>query len=150
MWGAPSSSSTCWPFQSLCAFLAPHCIRFTFPIRAPSPPRPVVCHLARSLSWRIIITTFLITRQGGGCKFHVILRGICKSNMFSFNDVLRHEERRRVFNVDGLRRLAAESVDRSADMDSPRVGLTVPSSSLCVMASKWWRVSRIQLRFPST
>lgn len=35
--------------------------------------------------------------------------------MFSFNDVLRHTERRRVFNVDGLRRLAAESVDRSPD-----------------------------------
>ena len=31
------------------------------------------------------------------------------------NDVLRHAERRRVFNVDGLRRLAAESVDRSTD-----------------------------------
>jgi hypothetical protein len=35
--------------------------------------------------------------------------------MFSINDVLRHAERRRVFNVDGLRRLAAESVDRSPD-----------------------------------
>ncbi|PIL22751.1 hypothetical protein GSI_15444 [Ganoderma sinense ZZ0214-1] len=35
--------------------------------------------------------------------------------MFSFNDALRHAERRRVFNVDGLRRLAAESVDRSPD-----------------------------------
>ena len=35
--------------------------------------------------------------------------------MFSMNDVLRHAERRRVFNVDGLLRLAAESVDRSPD-----------------------------------
>ena len=35
--------------------------------------------------------------------------------MFSINDVLRLTERRRVFNVDGLRRLAAESVDRSSD-----------------------------------
>ncbi|KAJ7261746.1 kinase-like domain-containing protein [Mycena haematopus] len=35
--------------------------------------------------------------------------------MFSFNDVVRHAERRRVFNVDGLRRLAAQSVDRSPD-----------------------------------
>lgn len=31
------------------------------------------------------------------------------------NDVLRHTERRRVFNVDGLRRLAAGSVDWSTD-----------------------------------
>src|SRR6266852_8860278 len=44
---------------------------------------------------------------------YVILWGICL--MFSINDVLRHAERRRVFNVDGLRRLAAESVDRSPD-----------------------------------
>lgn len=35
--------------------------------------------------------------------------------MFSFNDALRHAERRRVFNVDGLCRLAAQSVDRSPD-----------------------------------
>jgi hypothetical protein len=34
---------------------------------------------------------------------------------FSLNDALRHEERRRVFNVNGLSRLAAESVDRSPD-----------------------------------
>jgi len=37
------------------------------------------------------------------------------SNMFSINDPLRHAERRRVFNVDGLCRLAAQSVDRSPD-----------------------------------
>ncbi|KAJ7261749.1 hypothetical protein B0H12DRAFT_1231401 [Mycena haematopus] len=35
--------------------------------------------------------------------------------MFSFNDALRHAERRRVFDVDGLRQLAAQSVDRSLD-----------------------------------
>lgn len=35
--------------------------------------------------------------------------------MFSINDVLRRAERRRVFNVDGLCRLAAESVDRNPD-----------------------------------
>jgi hypothetical protein len=35
--------------------------------------------------------------------------------VFSFNDALRRNERRRVFNVDGLRRLAAESVRRSVD-----------------------------------
>jgi hypothetical protein len=35
--------------------------------------------------------------------------------MLSINDVLRHAERSRDFNVDGLRRLAAESVDRSPD-----------------------------------
>jgi len=33
--------------------------------------------------------------------------------MFSINDALRHAERRCVFNVDGLRRFAAQSVDRS-------------------------------------
>ena len=35
--------------------------------------------------------------------------------MFSINDALRLAERRRVFNVYGLRRLAAESVNRSPD-----------------------------------
>ncbi len=35
--------------------------------------------------------------------------------MFSINDVLRHAERRHAFSVDGLRRLAAQSVDRSPD-----------------------------------
>ena len=38
-----------------------------------------------------------------------------QSNMFSINDVLRQAERRRVFNVDGLSRFAAESVGRSPD-----------------------------------
>jgi len=33
--------------------------------------------------------------------------------MFSIDDPLRHAERRRVFNVDGLCQLAAQSVDRS-------------------------------------
>ena len=33
--------------------------------------------------------------------------------MFRFNDALRHAERRLVFDVEGLRRLAAQSVDRS-------------------------------------
>ncbi|EJF63630.1 protein kinase subdomain-containing protein PKL/CAK/Fmp29 [Dichomitus squalens LYAD-421 SS1] len=44
------------------------------------------------------------------------------SNLFDYtsgrwiiNDALRHAERRRVFNVDGLCRLAAQSVDRSPD-----------------------------------
>lgn len=35
--------------------------------------------------------------------------------MSSINDVLRHAERRRVFNIDGLRQLAAQSVNRSSD-----------------------------------
>jgi hypothetical protein len=35
--------------------------------------------------------------------------------MFSFNNDLRHAERRRFFNVDELSRLAAESVNRSLD-----------------------------------
>ena len=33
---------------------------------------------------------------------------------------------------------------------SPRAGLTVPSSSPCATASKWWRVSRTRLGFPVT
>ncbi|KAI6017895.1 protein kinase subdomain-containing protein PKL CAK Fmp29 [Pisolithus marmoratus] len=37
------------------------------------------------------------------------------SGRWIINDILRHTERRRIFNVDGLRRLAAESVDRSPD-----------------------------------
>ncbi|KAF5354038.1 hypothetical protein D9756_006957 [Leucocoprinus leucothites] len=37
------------------------------------------------------------------------------SGRWIFNDVLRHTERRRVFNVDELLRLAAESVNRSPD-----------------------------------
>jgi hypothetical protein len=35
--------------------------------------------------------------------------------MSSINDALRHAERRRIFNVHGLCRLAAQSVDRSPD-----------------------------------
>ena len=35
--------------------------------------------------------------------------------MFSYNDDFRHAERRRVFKVDGLSRLAAEAVNRSPD-----------------------------------
>ena len=48
---------------------------------------------------------------------HLILWGISnlQSDMFSFNEALRHRERRRVFNVDELRRLAAESVNREPD-----------------------------------
>ncbi|EJF63622.1 protein kinase subdomain-containing protein PKL/CAK/Fmp29 [Dichomitus squalens LYAD-421 SS1] len=37
------------------------------------------------------------------------------SGRWIINDALRHAERRRVFNVDGLCRLAAQSVDRSPD-----------------------------------
>ncbi|KAG6327373.1 hypothetical protein ID866_11716 [Astraeus odoratus] len=37
------------------------------------------------------------------------------SGRWILNDALRHAERRRVFNVDGLCRLAAQSVDRSPD-----------------------------------
>ncbi len=36
--------------------------------------------------------------------------------MLGINDVLRHTERRRVFNIDGLRQLASQSVtNRSSD-----------------------------------
>ena len=40
---------------------------------------------------------------------------ITRDLTFSFNNVLRHEERRWVFNANGLSRLAAESVDCSHD-----------------------------------
>jgi len=40
---------------------------------------------------------------------------LTRNPAFSLNDALRHKERRRVFNVNGLSRLAAESVDRSPD-----------------------------------
>lgn len=35
--------------------------------------------------------------------------------MFSYNDALRQKERRLAFDVDGLRRLAAESVNKTAE-----------------------------------
>ena len=37
------------------------------------------------------------------------------SNMFGISDVLRHTERRRIFNIDELCRLASQSVNRSPD-----------------------------------
>ena len=40
---------------------------------------------------------------------------ITRDLTFSLNNALRHEERRRVFNINGLSRLAAESVDCSPD-----------------------------------
>ena len=56
--------------------------------------------------------------------------------MFSINNVLRHAERRRAFSVDGLRRLATQSIDRSPNdivdlTKTPRVGLTIYSSPSC-------------------
>ena len=47
--------------------------------------------------------------------FYGVYMSNLQSDMFSINDDLRHEERKRIFNVDGLRRLAAESVNRSPD-----------------------------------
>ena len=77
-----------------------------------------------SRSWRILIliliTTFPTTRQAGGCKYHTcwlfygvypyVWPVIFQSRI---SDVFRHAERRLLFNVDGLRRLAAQSIDRS-------------------------------------
>lgn len=40
---------------------------------------------------------------------------LTRNPTFSINDALRHEEHRRVFNINGLSRLTAESVDRSPD-----------------------------------
>jgi hypothetical protein len=70
--GARGSSSTSRQFQPgcLCAVLVPHRVHFAFPTLVPSPPRPVGRHVASSLSWRILLATFLNIRQGGGCKSH--------------------------------------------------------------------------------
>ena len=62
----------------------------------------------------------LNTRQDGGCKSHACFSAEhsspkLSSNLFSVNDQLRRAERRRDFNVDGLLRLAAESVNQSPD-----------------------------------
>ena len=69
---ARGSSSTCRQFQSrhLYAVLAPHCARYAFPSRAPSPPRSVGRHATRSRPCLIFVTTFSTTRRGGGCKSH--------------------------------------------------------------------------------
>jgi Phosphotransferase enzyme family len=112
------SSSTFWQFQScnLYAILTPHCVPFPLPTRAPSPPGPTGPHVVRSLRQRIFRTTICLTiHQGDGCKSHTCYSMALTrdSNVSSVNDALRHAERRRVFNVDGLRRLAAASVDRS-------------------------------------
>jgi hypothetical protein len=61
--------------------------------------------------------TFSTTRQGAGCKSHtccpIAYISDTQSNLFRFNDALRHAERRLIFDVEGLCRLAAQSVDRS-------------------------------------
>jgi hypothetical protein len=66
--------------------------------------------------------------------------------MFSINDALRHAERRRVFNVDGLRRLAAQSVDRSpvdiVDLAKPTEG-RFNRTFLTTMRSGFQMVARI-------
>ena len=145
IWKARGSSSTCWPFQSRLALLH----SFHFSIWAPLPPRPVVCHIACSLMAHNH-NDLLNTRQGGGCKSHVIQRGICNPTC-SASTMSFATKSADVSSIASMliRRatstLAAESVDRSADdvMDLKNlrgVGLTVPSSLPCVMASKWWRV----------
>ena len=56
------------------------------------------------------------TLQGVGCKFTFIIASAFISNSwrssYSYNDVLRHQERKVTFNVNGLRRLAAESLNQ--------------------------------------
>lgn len=69
--------------------------------------------------------------------------------MSSFNDELPHAERRRVFNVHELSRLAAESVNRSLD---DIVGLEKPAegglnrSFLITMRCEFRMVERIRTR----
>ncbi len=108
-----ASASSCWQFQShrLCVVLAPHCAPCRFPSGALFQPGR---HSARIQSWPSLVMTFSTTRLGGGCKFRT--RRICLTlNMVSFNDDLRHAERKLVFKVDELSRLAAEAVNRSPD-----------------------------------
>ncbi|KAI6029893.1 protein kinase subdomain-containing protein PKL CAK Fmp29 [Pisolithus microcarpus] len=95
-----SSSVPNYKFQSrsLRAMLTLYRAHFTFHPRAPSP-RLVACHVASFPSWRILVATFSNIRQGGGCNSHASY--LC--------------ERRRDFNVDGLRQLSAGSVQRSTD-----------------------------------
>ena len=73
-------------------------------------------------SRRITLTRiFSSIRRGAGCKSHpcfpaAYTRLTRNTNVPpSFNEALRRKERRRVFNVDELCRLAAESVRRSPD-----------------------------------
>ncbi|KAL5499239.1 hypothetical protein ACEPAH_1757 [Sanghuangporus vaninii] len=74
----------------------------------------------RSLYVSFPSSTATSTRLLPRCAFSTIAHS--RNDLFDYtsgrwmiNDVLRHTERRRVFNVDGLCRLAAQSVDRSSD-----------------------------------
>ena len=114
----------------------------------------VARHVARSRSQHILSTIFFDHTSGAV--------GVCCStshpqpNMCRYHDAIHHAERKCVFNADGLCRVAARPVDQSrADIVElvqarPRAGLTVRSSSPCATASKWSRIFRIRLRFPST
>jgi hypothetical protein len=102
-------SSTCPKLQSLGGC-------YSLPSRAPSS-RHFRCHFAPCPPWPILRTIFSITRRGAGCKSHTCYSIAYISDPYSlslsYNDALRHKERRLAFDVDGLRRLAAESVNQS-------------------------------------
>ncbi|KAJ6578076.1 protein kinase subdomain-containing protein PKL CAK Fmp29 [Mycena capillaripes] len=85
---------------------------------SPSLRRP--CSSLRSLSSSFSSSISTPTRWPSRRAFSIIAHS--RNDLFDYtsgrwivNDALRHAERRRVFNVDGLCRLAAQSVDRSPD-----------------------------------
>lgn len=77
----------------------------------------VFCHVAPCPPWpsRGIISSS--SPQGVGCRSFGRYSGVCisdaSSQSFSYNDALRHKERKLIFNVEGLGRLAAESIGQS-------------------------------------
>ena len=62
---------------------------------------------------------FSTTQKGAGRKSHTYCPmayiSDSQSNLVKFNSALRHAEQRFVFDVEGLRRFAAQSVGRSSD-----------------------------------
>ena len=107
--GARGSSSTRWQFQShrICAVLAPHCVRYTFPSRAPSPPAATshVLDVAHSRNDLFNYTS--------GRRMYNKSQTCCARDLTTTLFATKGAER--VFNIDGQCRLAAQSVDQSPD-----------------------------------
>ncbi|KAF9000330.1 protein kinase subdomain-containing protein PKL CAK Fmp29 [Cyathus striatus] len=79
-------------------------------------PRPPLCSFHFPHSSSVVIRTCCPLRRvfsNTGCHCNELFE--YTSGRWIINDALRLEERKRVFNVGGLRRLAAESVGRSPD-----------------------------------
>ena len=107
--GARGSSSTRWQFQSrrICAVLAPHCVRYTSPSRAPSPPAATshVLDVAHSRNDLFNYTS--------GRRMYNKSQTYCARDLTTTLFATKGAER--VFNIDGQCRLAAQSVDQSPD-----------------------------------